>query len=174
MNIPHDPKEILSVVDDNNQIIGQATRKEIHQKGILHREVFIYLINDKNEVLLQERKDCNLLDHSCAGHFPADQKYEEAAQREFFEELGVLLSLEDFQEISVEKLRSEMPGMINNRFVKVFLVKKNVSDLRLDSGEVKNVKYYNQEEIVKLLKQSHKMTPSLAVVLSKHILPLLK
>lgn len=173
MNISPDSKEILFVVNDNNKIIGQATREEIHKKGFLHREVIIYLINDKNEVLLQERKDCNLLDHSCAGHFPANKKYEEAAQREFFEELGVSLSLKDFQEIGVEKLRSEMPGMINDCFVKIFLIKKNISDLRLDLGEVKKVKYYNKEEIVKLLKQPHKMTPSLAVVLSKYILPLL-
>lgn len=173
MNTPHDPKEVLSVVNENNEIIGEATRKEIHEKGLIHREVVIYLINDKNEVLLQERKDCNLFDHSCAGHFPANQKYEEAAQREFFEELGISLSLENFQEIGVEKLRSEMPGMINNRFVKIFLVRKKIDNLKLDSGEVKKASYYNKNQIAELLKQSNKMTPSLSILLPKYIIPLI-
>ena len=74
-NIPHNPEEIIALVDENDNVIGGATRGEVHKKGLLHREVYIYIVNSKGQVLLQKRKDVHLWDHSASGHFPKKQNY---------------------------------------------------------------------------------------------------
>lgn len=41
--------EILDIVNENDEVMGQATRKEIHEKGLLHRVVEIWFFNKKEE-----------------------------------------------------------------------------------------------------------------------------
>ena len=48
-------EEIFDVIDENNKVIGKATRKEVHAKGLLHRAVHILIVNSKGEMLLQKR-----------------------------------------------------------------------------------------------------------------------
>ena len=85
--------EQLDIVDDNDRVIGSATRGEIHQRGLRHRSVHVLVFNGCSEILLQKRsmqKDqCGgMWDTSCAGHVESGQSYEETAPRELQEELG--------------------------------------------------------------------------------------
>ena len=80
--------ELIPVVDENDELISNEPISDVHTKGLLHRETFVYLINHRG-VLLQQRSDNGLWDHSAAGHFPSTETYLEGAQREFREELGV-------------------------------------------------------------------------------------
>ena len=48
--------EILDVVDENNNLTGKTEdRKIVHEKGLWHREVAAWIMNEKGEVLLQKR-----------------------------------------------------------------------------------------------------------------------
>jgi len=172
--IPHNPDEIIAVVDDKDKIIRGATRKEVH-KGLLHREVYVYLINSKNKVLLQKRKDRHIWDHSSAGHFPKDQDYKEAAQREFEEELGIRLDSKEFIEIGKEKLRESWEDLTNYRFAKIFVVRKDIpiENFKIDYGEVEEIKYFNKEELEQLLKNPEVITSSAEMIIRKYILKLL-
>jgi isopentenyldiphosphate isomerase len=158
MKVPHDPDEILSVVDENDNVIGRATRREIHEKGLLHREIAVFLINSKAGVLLQLRSDNGLWDPSCSGHFPFNQSYEEAAVREFKEELGLSLSLGDFAEVSKNRLSSK--SIVNNRFVKWFLVKKEVplKKINFDRNEISSVKYFSKAQLKELVDSKQKVS----------------
>lgn len=153
--VPHDPDEVLAVVDEKDAVIGSASRKEVHDKGLLHREVYVFLINGLGQVLLQKRKDVPIWDASCSGHFPKDQDYLEAAQREFEEELGISLSKSDFAEsghffydFGKESLIPVQGvfGKINRRFLKVFVVRKDIplSKIRFDKGEIAQVKFFDK------------------------------
>ncbi|MDE1825060.1 MAG: hypothetical protein KGH61_02755 [Candidatus Micrarchaeota archaeon] len=53
---PHDPKEIIAIVDENDRVIGRHVRKN-HAGGMLHREVGVLLVNRLGEVLVQTRDD---------------------------------------------------------------------------------------------------------------------
>ncbi len=75
-------------VNESDTILGEISRQEAHEKGILHRIVVIYLFDTTGNILIQERKD-GLLDHSSAGHVDPGETYLEAAKRELEEELGV-------------------------------------------------------------------------------------
>jgi len=82
------------VVDADDRVIGQATREEVHKKGLLHRSVHILVFNPAGELFLQKRslnKDENpgLWDTSSAGHVETGEDYQTSAERELEEELGI-------------------------------------------------------------------------------------
>jgi isopentenyldiphosphate isomerase len=75
-----DPQdEIFDVVDENDSVIGQTTRGEAHQNPkLIHRVVHIWIINEKGEILIQQRsmtKDGapGMWDISCGGHVEKGQ-----------------------------------------------------------------------------------------------------
>jgi isopentenyldiphosphate isomerase len=170
--VAHDPNEILAVVDEADNILSKATRKEIHQSGAQHREVACYLINSKNEVLLQKRSDSHLWDHTVAGHFPFNQSYEEAIEREFVEEMGIKIKKSEFKEIAKEKGVSKV--IINNRFVKLFIVKKDIplQAFKIDKEEIEEIKYFTIPELETLLKTKF-VTSTTRYFLEKYIMPLM-
>jgi isopentenyl-diphosphate Delta-isomerase len=86
--------EILEVVDDEDRVIGTATRAEIHRLGLLHRAVHIFVFNESDEIYVQRRsasKDRHplRLDSSAAGHVDPGESYDTTAARELAEELGI-------------------------------------------------------------------------------------
>lgn len=98
-------EEIFDVVDENDQVVGQASRKEVHEKGLTHRSVHILVFNDQGELFLQKRsmkKDENpgYWDTSAAGHVNAGEDYEPCAHRELEEELGIKAELKEIGRFS--------------------------------------------------------------------------
>ncbi len=87
--------EMLVVVDEDDQVVRQASRAEIHAKGLWHRSAHVLVVNREGQVLLQQRsmkKDLNpgRWTSSASGHVDADDaSYQVAARREFEEELGL-------------------------------------------------------------------------------------
>ena len=77
------------LVDANDREIGRTSRKEAHEKGLLHRIAVIYLVKVQGQILVQQRLDYGRFDHSSAGHVDPDESYADAAKRELKEELGV-------------------------------------------------------------------------------------
>jgi len=91
--------EILEIVDAEDKVIGTATRAEIHQQGLMHRAVHIFVFNARGEIYVQRRsasKDRHplKLDSSAAGHVDPGETYEQTAIRELREELGLGAHLE--------------------------------------------------------------------------------
>lgn len=95
--------EILDIINEADQVIGSASRREIHASGLSHRAVHIFLFNSLGEIYVQKRskhKDNHplKLDSSAAGHIDSGEDYFEAAHRELMEELNLRADL-------VEELR---------------------------------------------------------------------
>lgn len=93
------PDELFDVVDADDRVIGQATRSEVHARGLLHRAAHVFVLNSQGELLLQRRsatKDAHPLcwTSSCSGHLDAGENYEKAAVRELKEEIGLEADLE--------------------------------------------------------------------------------
>ena len=90
--------ERFPVVDDQDQLLGDASRAEVHGNNLRHRAVHILVFNHLGELFLQKRsrwKDRHprLWDSSAAGHVDAGEDYDVAANRELREELGVAAEL---------------------------------------------------------------------------------
>jgi 16S rRNA (adenine1518-N6/adenine1519-N6)-dimethyltransferase len=90
--------ERFPVVDDQDRLLGDAPRTEVHGNNLRHRAVHILVFNHLGELFLQKRsrrKDRHpcLWDSSAAGHVDAGEDYDLAAARELREELGVAAEL---------------------------------------------------------------------------------
>ncbi len=86
-------EDIFDIVDENDQVVGQAPRSEVHAKNLRHRAVHVLIFNDEGEVFMQKRsktKDTwpGAWDSSCSGHVDTGEEYRVAAYRELEEELG--------------------------------------------------------------------------------------
>jgi isopentenyldiphosphate isomerase len=86
-------EERFDVVNERNEVIGYASRAEVHRQGLRHRAVHILVFNRFGQVFLQRRsmlKDCSpgLWDSSASGHLDRGEDYEACAVRELHEELG--------------------------------------------------------------------------------------
>jgi 16S rRNA (adenine1518-N6/adenine1519-N6)-dimethyltransferase len=86
--------ELFAVVDENDKVVSQALRGEVHGNNLRHRAVHVFIFNAQGELFLQKRsrwKDRHplLWDSSAAGHVNAGEDYDETAVRELEEELGV-------------------------------------------------------------------------------------
>jgi len=89
--------EIFDVVNALDEVVGCATRSEVHATGLMHRAVHVLVFNRKGEVFLQKRsmtkdKSPGLWDSSASGHVDSGEDYEACAVRELREEIGLLLA----------------------------------------------------------------------------------
>ncbi|MBN2421902.1 NUDIX domain-containing protein [Candidatus Woesearchaeota archaeon] len=164
-------EELIPVVNEKDEVVGVESFSKVHKLGLLHRESYVYLINSDNEVLLQKRQSSGFWDHSAAGHFSKDESYIEGAKREFEEELGVKININELKEISYERLNSIKPNKKNKRFVRIYIIKKDISldDFNVDDKEVKEVRFFNKSQLQKLLQQPNLFTNSSRRIIEKYI-----
>jgi 8-oxo-dGTP pyrophosphatase MutT (NUDIX family) len=86
--------EILDIVDENDQVIGQAPRGEVYARGMRHRAVFVRARDAEGRIFVHRRTATKLVfpslyDMFVGGVVGAGESYDEAALREAEEELGV-------------------------------------------------------------------------------------
>ena len=90
-----DPNELLDIVNNDDEVVGQALRTACHgNPALVHRAVHVLVFNRSGELLLQKRaadKDIqpDKWDSSVGGHLALGEPYLAAAYREMSEELGL-------------------------------------------------------------------------------------
>jgi isopentenyl-diphosphate Delta-isomerase len=162
----NDQDEIYDVVDKMDKVIGQATRREIHQKKLLHRSIHILVFNSKNEVFLQKRsmaKDENpgLWDTSSAGHVDTGESYDECAHRELWEELGIKSILEPLDKIQA------CPETYHEH-VQIYTCKTNAT-IEINLDEISEGKYSSLEILENQIQRTPKQfTSSFKLILKKY------
>ena len=90
-------EEWFDVVNERDEPVRRATRREVHANGWWHRAVHVLVFDRAERVFLQKRsmaKDLSpgLWDSSCSGHLDAGEDYDAAAVRELGEEIGLRLT----------------------------------------------------------------------------------
>lgn len=137
--------EIFDVVDENNEVIGQRTRGEVHAEKLLHRAVHIFVVNKRGQIYLQQRshlKDVSPLkwDSSAAGHLDAGESYAVAAVRELGEEVGI--------EVESTALVAEIPAGDNtdHEFVQL-RVAKHDGPIKCLPEEIATGAWFKPEDI---------------------------
>jgi len=86
--------EIVALVDGRNQVIGSASRRKMRARNLPHRSTYILVFNSRGELYVQKRtmsKDVfpGYYDPATGGVVLAGESYEESAQRELAEEMGI-------------------------------------------------------------------------------------
>jgi len=87
--------EDLILVDSLDQVIGNASKKQVHLPGgQLHRAFSIFLYANNQQVMLHKRSLekplwPNFWTNSCCSHPRTGESYEDAVHRRLKEELGI-------------------------------------------------------------------------------------
>ena len=136
-------KEEVILVNERDEPQGLMEKMEAHEKGLLHRAFSVFVFNDKNQLLLQQRAlskyhSGGLWTNTCCSHPRSQETVLEAAHRHLQEEMGFdcdLKKLTDFV------YRAELDkGLIEHEFDHVFFGQSNqVSELNLE--EVEDFRY---------------------------------
>jgi len=141
-------KEYLEVVDEDNQVVGILSRKEIHEKGLRHRSVHIFIFNSQEKLYLQKRsphKDQypEHWDTSAAGHTDPGESPMKAAQRELMEELGLTAELTEVL---------EYPACLETgwEFVTLFMARTD-APIHLNLEEATTGNYFSPDQLTQLL-----------------------
>ncbi len=111
------------LVDHLDRPIGKMEKLEVHEKGLLHRAVTVYVFNSRHELLLQRRASSKyhcggLWSNTCCSHpFPGEPT-RAAAERRLREEMGLTLTLTPVFELSYNLPLSN--GLIEHEYGHVF------------------------------------------------------
>jgi isopentenyl-diphosphate delta-isomerase len=137
-------------VDEDDNVLGEVSRTKAHSEAILHRVAVTYLVNEKGQILVNERAKDDHLDHSSAGHLDPGEEYLEAAKRELEEELGVTgLELTEIGKAKCSDQNTNRDGtLFNSRHIfKIYMAKGE--PVLLNHDEVKNVWWADSKEVLK-------------------------
>ncbi|MCI8545930.1 MAG: NUDIX domain-containing protein [Clostridia bacterium] len=157
-------EELLDVLDSNGIKTGEILpRKEVHKKGLWHRIIVVAIVNEKNEVLIQQRsenKDKNpgMWDISVTGHLSAGQDSLTAATREISEEvsvsLGYSVEVRDFRFMfSYRKEEKVNDDHYDRQFYDFFILRQNgltADNIRFQAEEVQAIKFVSINELNKM------------------------
>jgi len=162
--------ETLDLVDEKDEIIGTASRKECHEKKLRHRGVQVFVMNEEGDLFIQKRsnkKDIfpGLSEGGITGHVLTGETYKEAAIRELKEELGIEAKEQDLREMFDFKMLFEN----EHELVKSFILEYD-GQIKIDNNEVVSGKFYSIDEIRNMIKENEKeFTPAFLIGFDKYM-----
>ena len=93
-------EEKVILVDKNDNPIGLMNKLEAHEKAVLHRAFSVFILNDKNELMLQQRAQHKyhsplLWTNTCCSHQRENETNIQAGTRRLLEEMGFETELKE-------------------------------------------------------------------------------
>lgn len=154
--------EYLDILDENGNLTGKFKEKNaIYNDGDWHRSVHIWILNSKNEILVQKRhpkKETfpNLWAISVAGHVISGENSIEAAIREVKEEINNDIEESDLTYLfTLKRTQAHKNGFINV-IDDVYLLKLDidVETTKLQRSELSDIKYIYYKELENYFKNN--------------------
>ncbi|WP_034040645.1 isopentenyl-diphosphate Delta-isomerase [Wocania ichthyoenteri] len=93
-------EEQVILVNENDEQIGLMPKMEAHEKALLHRAFSVFIFNDKNELMLQQRAldkyhSPGLWTNTCCSHQRDGETNIQAGKRRLHEEMGFVVELKE-------------------------------------------------------------------------------
>lgn len=160
-------EEILDIVNERDEIVGQLSRREVHRLGLRHRAIHVLVYNGKGEIFLQKRshlKDTfpGRWDSSAAGHLDSGESYEDCVLREVKEELGY-----DLPCVPEKILRIEACDETGQEFVWVFRCESE-GPFQLQPEEIETGDWFSVETVTQWIRNKPEdFAPSLICIWEK-------
>lgn len=142
-------------VDENDREIGSGPILDAYQKGLTVRISRVFLLNDKLEMLIQRRSDNHKSmpgrwDQTAAGHVDKGETYDQSAERELAEEMGIKgVNLKPVRKYYSEE--SDDPGYIKRRFNFLYSGVYN-GPVKIDKVEVSDYKWISFKALEQWMK----------------------
>jgi len=93
-------EEKVILVDREDNSVGTLPKMEAHEKGVLHRAFSVFILNQKGELMLQQRAlhkyhSPGLWTNTCCSHQREGEENLQAGTRRLEEEMGFSVPLEE-------------------------------------------------------------------------------
>jgi isopentenyl-diphosphate delta-isomerase len=93
-------EEHVILVNEQDEAIGSMPKMEAHEKAVLHRAFSVFILNDQNEVMLQQRAAHKyhspfLWTNTCCSHQRMGETNIQAGTRRLQEEMGFTAPLKE-------------------------------------------------------------------------------
>jgi isopentenyl-diphosphate delta-isomerase len=157
--------EIMDIVDENDVVIGSATRSEIYDKKHWHRIAHVIIFNSAGEMALQRRSPSrsfmpNAWVSAGSGHVQAGETYEQGARRELIEEVGIdvpltFLARDPYFALGLSKFLGTFTGVHEGPF-------------HHDLEAVSEVGFFSLADIAAMIKNGEAFHPEFHFILQKH------
>ena len=93
-------EEMVILVNEKDEQIGLMPKMEAHEKAVLHRAFSVFIFNEKNELMMQQRAlgkyhSPGLWTNTCCSHQREGESSIEAGSRRLKEEMGFTTELKE-------------------------------------------------------------------------------
>lgn len=143
--------ELLDILDEQGNVTGKIEKREVvHEKGLWHMHVGVWLMNEEGKLLFQKRtankkRNPNKWTRT-GGHVDSGETSLVGIQREVEEEIGVKITQDKFELINTEKIEADK---YNHHFTYSYFsyVNYKIEDYTMQKEEVSDLKYISIEEM---------------------------
>ena len=169
--------EIIDEYNHMGEKIGTVDKEVAHKKGLWHKSVHVWILNNENRILIQKR--CtdkklypNTWDASFAGHINAGENSIEALIREGKEELGIDVKIENLNYIFTNREELKYMNIESREFVDIYILRQNVELERIvfQEDEVSNAKYVTIDNFFDIVKNKKIMPHEIEYMVLEKVL----
>ncbi len=142
-------EELVVLVNENDEQIGLMPKMEAHEKALLHRAFSVFVFNDNNQLMLQQRAANKyhsplLWTNTCCSHQRDGESNLEAGVRRLEEEMGFVCDLEEKTSFIYKAPFDN--GLTEHELDHVMVGYYN-DDPKINREEVERFKYMTVEEV---------------------------
>ncbi len=160
--------EILDIVNLYDEVVSQATRDEVYAKSLCHRIVHVLIFDDDGKMALQKRSQTvtfcpGYWSTAVGGHVQSGENYEQAALREFAEELGTSCDIVFFSKDLYEAKGSPVKFVTAFKAIYTGAFNPNPDD-------VETIDFFSLHEVQAMIERGEKFHPELLFLLNKYFI----
>ena len=142
-------EELVVLVNEKDEKIGLMPKMEAHEKALLHRAFSVFVFNDENELLLQQRAldkyhSPGLWTNTCCSHQRDGESNIDAGKRRLMEEMGFVTDLKEVMSFIYKAPFDN--GLTEHEFDHIMVGNFNDSP-KINPEEVANWKWMPLEDV---------------------------
>lgn len=144
-------QEYVILVDEQDHELGFMEKLQAHREGKLHRAFSVFVFNDREQLLLQQRAlgkyhSAGLWTNTCCSHPRPNETVKDAANRRLFEEMGMACELK----ITTSFIyKTPFENGLTEHELDYVLIGYSNQDPVINSEEVEHFKWISLEEVKK-------------------------
>lgn len=168
--------ESVILVDEQDRETGTMEKLRAHELGLLHRAFSVFLLNDRGEMLLQQRAEGKyhspgLWSNTCCSHPRPGESVAAAAVRRLQEEMGLACPLHPLHAFVYRAEFSN--GLTEHEYDHVFVGRCNAEPV-LNPEEVQAWRYISLDELDAELRDAPERYSVWLALCFREVAPLLR